>query len=78
MMREAEPGAGGPIRPLDWLKIIPFEPAAASDRPGWMGLGAARCRPEPAFERNVTALTHHRLFLVIRPPDELDLRYERG
>jgi AraC family transcriptional regulator len=61
---------------MDWLKLFPFKPAEAIDRPGWMGLGAARCRPEPAFERNVPALTHHRLFLVIRPPDELDVRYE--
>src|SRR5215471_14350187 len=75
-MPEKEPGRGDPLGPLDWRKMFPFEPAAAIDRPGWMGLGAARCRPEPAFERNVPALTHHRLFLVIRPPDELDLRYE--
>ena len=69
-----EPGRGDPLGPLDWRKMFPFEPAAASDRPGWMGLGAARCRPEPAFERNLPALTHHRLFLVIRPPDELEDR----
>src|SRR5262249_48199986 len=41
MMREAEPGARGPIRPLDWLKIIPFEPAPARDPPGRGGPGAA-------------------------------------
>ena len=75
-MPEKEPGRGDPLGPLDWRKMFPFEPAAAIDRPSWMGLGAARCRPEPAFERNVPALTHHRLFLVIRPPDELDVRYE--
>src|SRR5215468_4632009 len=75
-MPEKEPGRGDPLGPLDWRKMFPFEQAAARDRPGWMGLGAAHYRPEPAFERNVPALTHHRLFLVIRPPEELDLRYE--
>src|SRR5499427_571252 len=75
-MPEKEPGRGDPLGPLDWRKMFPFEQAAARDRPGWMGLGAAHYRPEPVFERNVPALTHHRLFLVIRPPEELDLRYE--
>src|SRR5262249_54637512 len=37
---------------------------------------AAHCREEPAFERSVPALTYHRLVLVARPPDELDLRYD--
>jgi AraC family transcriptional regulator len=41
-----------------------------------VGLEAARCRAEPAFERNVPAITHHRLVLVTRPPEDLDLRYE--
>ena len=75
-MRQEEPGVGGPIGPLDWRKILPFEAAAASDRLGWGGLEAARCRAEPAFERDVPALTHHRLVLVTRPPEDLELRYE--
>jgi AraC family transcriptional regulator len=75
-MRQQEPGHGDPIGPLDWGNIFPHQANAASDRLGWVGLGAARCRPEPAFERNVPALTHHRLFLVTRPPEELDLLYE--
>ena len=66
----------GLIGPLDLLKVRPFEPAAASYWLGWVGLEAARCRAEPAFERKVPALAHHRFFLVIRPPEELDLRYE--
>jgi len=37
---------------------------------------AARCRAEPAFELNVPALTYHRLVVVARPPDALDLRYD--
>jgi AraC family transcriptional regulator len=75
-MREEELRRGDPIGPLDWRKILPFEAAAASDRLGWVGLEAARCRAEPAFELNGPAITHHRLVLVTRPPEDLDLRYE--
>ena len=76
VMQQEEPGRGDPIGPLDWRQILPFEAAAASDQLGWVGLEAARCRAEPAFERSVPALTHHRLVLVTRPPVDLDLRYE--
>jgi AraC family transcriptional regulator len=75
-MRQQEPGRGGPLGPLDWLRLLPHEAAASSDRLGWVGLEAARFRAAPAFEGNVPALTHHRLFLFARPPEELDLRYE--
>ena len=61
---------------MDWRKIIPFEAAASSDRLGWVGLEAARYRGAPAFELNLPAITHHRLVLFARPPEELDLRYE--
>src|SRR5262249_61169606 len=77
-MREEELTRGAPIGPLDWRQILPFEAAAASDRLGWVGLEAARCRAEPAFELSVPALTHHRLVLVSRPPVDLDLRDEGG
>src|SRR5262245_56416509 len=76
VMRQEEPRRGDPIGPLDWRQILPFEAAAASDRLGGVGLEAARCRAEPAFELNVPAITHHRLVLVTRPPEDLDLRYE--
>ena len=72
-MREAEPGAGGPIRPLDWLKIIPFEPAAASDRLGWVGLEALRYREQPPNEAFQPPLTHHSLVLLLRTPKEFEL-----
>jgi AraC family transcriptional regulator len=75
-MQQEEPGRADPIGPLDWLKLLPHEAATSSDRLGWVGLQAARCRAAPAFELDVPALTHHRLFLFTRPPDELDLRYE--
>jgi AraC family transcriptional regulator len=75
-MRQEELGRGGPIGPLDWRKDIPFQSVAASDRLGWVGLEAARFRASPAWEYNAPALTHHRLVLVTRPPQELDLRFE--
>ena len=42
-MRQVEPQPGDSIGPLDWLKAIPFEPAAWSDRLGWVGLEAVCC-----------------------------------
>jgi AraC family transcriptional regulator len=64
------------IRPRDWLKVIPFQAVATSDRLGWVGLEAARFRASPAWEYDAPALTYHRLVLVTRPPRELDLRFE--
>src|SRR5262245_19793381 len=75
-MRQCEPGRGDPIGPLDWLKIVPTEPAAASDRLGWVGLEAARYCAATASELDQPALTHHWLVLHVRPPEELDLEYE--
>jgi AraC family transcriptional regulator len=75
-MKQEEPARGDPIRPLDWLKVIPFQAVAASDRLGWAGLEAARYRASPDWEYSAPALTHHRLVLVTRPPEELELRFE--
>jgi AraC family transcriptional regulator len=75
-MQQAEPQPGASLGPLDWLRLLPHETAASSDRLGWVGLQAARCSAAPAFELNMPALTHHRLFLFSRPPEDLDLRYE--
>jgi len=75
-MRQVEPQPAEPIRALDWRKIIPFQAVASSDRLRWVGLEAARFRASPAWEYNAPALTHHRLVLVTRPPQELDLRFE--
>jgi AraC family transcriptional regulator len=74
-MRQVEPQPADPLGPLDFLRLLPHE-AASSDRHGWVGLQAAHCRAAPAFELELPALTHHRLFLFSRPPEELDLRYE--
>jgi AraC family transcriptional regulator len=70
------PGRDAALRPSDWRKRIPFEPATSSDRLGWVGLEAAHYRASPAWEYTAPALTHHRLILVTRPPQELDLRFE--
>jgi AraC family transcriptional regulator len=67
---------GDAIGPQDWRKAIPFQAVAASDRRGWVGLEAARFRASPAWEYRAPALTHHRLVLVTRPPQELELRFE--
>jgi AraC family transcriptional regulator len=75
-MQQEEPRRGDPLGPLDWHKTLPLEPVAASDRMGWVGVQALRCRMEPAFELNPPALTHHRLILFIRPPEKMELRYE--
>jgi AraC family transcriptional regulator len=75
-MPQQEPRHGDPLGPLDWHKLLPFEPAASSNRLGWAGLEAARFRTSPAHELNQPVLTHHMLVLFARPPEELDLRYE--
>jgi hypothetical protein len=67
-------GKGG--GPLDWLRLRPRPAVASSDRLGWVGLQAARVRAAPVSKLNQPARTHHRLFLVTRPPETLDLRYE--
>jgi AraC family transcriptional regulator len=66
----------GPLGSLELRMLVPFEPCAASDRLGWVGLEAARYCETPAFESNQPAITHHRLILFTRPPEELHLRYE--
>jgi AraC family transcriptional regulator len=76
-MRQEQPGSGGPIGPLDWLRIVPFQAAASSDRLGWVGLEAARYRGAPAAELDQPALTHHWFILHARPPEELDLLCDR-
>ena len=75
-MQQEEPGGGGPLAPLDLRKIAPIEAAAASDRLGWVGLEADRYCEAPAFEFSSPAITHHRLVLYTRPPEQLDLLYE--
>jgi AraC family transcriptional regulator len=75
-MRQENPEHGSPIDPRDWLKRIPFQAVAASDRLGWIGLEAARYRAADASEYNPPAITHHWFVLFNRPPEEVDLRCE--
>src|SRR5215471_20657245 len=74
---QQEPGRGSPMGPLAALReIIPFEADAASDGLGWEGLEAARYRAAPGSQLNPPAVSHPRLVLFSRPPDELDLLYD--
>jgi AraC family transcriptional regulator len=75
-MQQEQPVPGDPIGPLDWRKLFRFDAVLSSVRLGWVGLEAARCREERAFELNPPAITHHWLVLFLRPPEELDLQYE--
>src|SRR5258707_8858637 len=74
--QQVVPQPSAPIAPLDWFELLPFAPAASSDRLGWVGLEAARNRAVPASELHAPAITHHRLILFSRPPEELELLYE--
>jgi hypothetical protein len=69
-MRQDKPGGGGPIGPLDWLKMLPFEPAASSHRLGWVGLQAARCREAPATRGQ---FSHHSERLVGVTPGQFGM-----
>jgi AraC family transcriptional regulator len=42
----------------------------------WVGLQGARYRAVPASELSPPAMSHHRLALFVRPPDELDMKYD--
>jgi AraC family transcriptional regulator len=76
VIRQEELRRGDLTGPLDWRKILPFEADASSDRLGWVSLEAARYRSSRAFELNQPGITHHRLVLFVRPPEELELRHE--
>src|SRR5260370_38496597 len=78
LMPEEEPIHASPIGPLDWLKAIPFEPAASSDRLGWVGLEAGPYRGPPVSALSPPALTHHRPVLFSPPRHGLDLVYRGG
>src|SRR5262245_30388429 len=76
-MQQEETGLGGPLAPFAAIhKNVPFEADATSERLGWMGLEAVHYRRLPPSELRLPVITHHRLYLFIRPPQELDLRYE--
>ncbi len=76
VMRQEKPGVHGTFGPVDFRKICPIKASMASEGLGWVGLEAARFDGLIDFETAHRPLTHHRLGLLIRPPEELDLRYE--
>ncbi len=77
MMQREAAGLDGPPGPLGVLReIFPFDAAATSDLLGWVGMEAASYRAAPASELNPPAITHDRLVLFTRPPEELNLSYE--
>ena len=77
-MRQEKLGARGTFGLLDFRSVCPIAAKAsrASEGWGWVGLEAARFDGSIDFETANPPLTHHRFVLLIRPPEELDLRYE--
>jgi AraC family transcriptional regulator len=77
-MRQEKPGDRGTFVPRDFRKVCPIAAKASreSEGLGWVGLEAARFDGLIDFETANPPLTHHRLVLLIRPPEELDLRYD--
>jgi hypothetical protein len=76
VIRKKELRRNDSIRPLDWLKAIPFQPAAASDRLGWAGLEALLFNDLPDAEIERPRMTHHKFVLFNRLPDVFELGYE--
>ena len=72
--RQRDSRRGDAVRPLD-RRILPFEPAATSARPGWVGLQAAHSRATLAFELNDAVCTHHHFALFARPPAQFGVRF---
>jgi AraC family transcriptional regulator len=58
-------------------KIYPFTPSATSSGMGWDALQAIHWRKIPASgEISFFPMSQHKLVLMIRPPEKMDLRYE--
>src|SRR5437879_2835466 len=75
-MRQEKPGVRGPWGPFDFRNGCTIEASRTSEGLGWVGLEAARFSHLASLETAILPLTHHRLILFIRPPEELELRYE--
>jgi AraC family transcriptional regulator len=65
-----------PLAPREYQRLVPFQPSAASDRLGWVGLEAAKYRDVPDSENHRPPLTHHALVRFDRPLEQLDLQYD--
>jgi AraC family transcriptional regulator len=58
-------------------KLLPIAPCAASYRMGWKGMQAVSYRKIPtSSELNFFPVSLHRLALITRPPEKMELRYE--
>jgi AraC family transcriptional regulator len=58
-------------------KIVPFAPVATSYGMGWKGLQAVRFSNSPISEFSAAYKPGtHVLFLYVRPPEKMDVRYE--
>ena len=77
-MRQENLGTRGTFVPRDLRNVCPIAAKVSreSEGLGWVGLEAARFDGSIDFETANPPLTHHRLVLLIRPPEELDLRYD--
>ena len=77
-MRQEKPGVRSTLGSLDFRNVCTIEASRASEGLGWVGLEAARFSKWAECETASPPLTHHRLTLFIRRPEELELRYEGG
>jgi len=60
-------------------QLIPFAPSATSSEMGWEALQAVRWRKNHASgECSFFPMSLHKLVLLIRPPEKMNLRYEGG
>jgi hypothetical protein len=75
-MRQEPPGLGGPLSPRELDGLVPFEPFAASNWSGRVGMLAARYLDAPASEIELPPSSHHKLVLVNRPSEQGEVRYE--
>jgi AraC family transcriptional regulator len=76
MQREQRRGRGASA-PHEVLSACPIAARAfrSSEGLNWTGLEAARHAELADFETVTPPLSHHRLVLFLRPPQELELRY---
>jgi AraC family transcriptional regulator len=75
-MRQHEPRPGGPVGPIDLIRMLPGEPFATSAWLRWAGLDALRYRFQPPNEAVQPPLTHHSLLMFLNTPKEFEARFE--
>jgi len=76
-MQQEMSGSGGPLEPFAAIhKQCPWTAKATSERLGWTNVEAARYDLSSGSEVLSPAATYHRLVLVTRTAEEVDLEYE--